>query len=789
MPASGESWNQFRLLQPLSKGGMGEVFLAEDDSLHRKVALKFLPELLQQDAAARQRFLQEARSAAALDHPYICKIYEIDEVGGRAFIAMEYVDGVTLHEKVARSPLRLPELLQLATEITEAVEAAHKKNIVHRDLKTPNIMVTPDGHAKVMDFGLAKQVLVETGNDSKVSTLSGRLTEGGKTPGTVFYMSPEQVRGEPVDPRSDIFSLGVVLYEMATGKVPFQGATSGLTYDAILNRGAVPPRSLNPDIPNELEQIIEKALEKDRENRYQSAKELLVDLRRLKRDTDSGVTPLSEPGFARPRPRRRARGLWATAAVLALVVVVLGVLLFRTSSEIARGPIDSLAVLPFENTRSDPNVDYLSDGIAESLINRLSQLPQLRVMARSAAFRYRGRDLDPRAVGRELDVGAVLTGRVVQQGDTLNVHAELVDVRTGGQLWGEQYSEELADIVSVQNNLATEITQALRLQLNVEEREELGRHDTMSSAAYQAYLKGRYLWNKRANEEVRKAIGFFQQAIEEDPGYALAHAGLADAYLILGGQFYGADPEFSPQETLAKAKASAREAIRLDPTLAEPRASLAFIEFFHDWSWEEAERDFQLALEHDSGYATLQHWYAFYLSTMDRHEEAIARARRGIELEPSSPLNNRNLALILYRARRYTEAVAQMERTRELDASFPTVTEYLALFSWQSGMRERAVEEAQTLGQPLASFFQLLHEDKSEEASDAIAAAGSELSFTIRVTCYGLAGDRERLLTELEAAARERLPGLVFVMGDPAVAGVSSDPRYLEIRRQMGLEP
>ena len=613
---------------------MGEVFLAEDGSLNRKVALKFLPEPLQQDDTARERLLREARSAAALDHPYICKIYEIGEVDGKSFIAMEYIEGVTTQEKLRRGPLPLTELIQVGIEIGEAVEAAHKKQIVHRDLKTANIMITPDGHVKVMDFGLAKQVAME-GHESNVETLSADLTEHGTTPGTVVYMSPEQVRGDALDTRSDIFSLGILLYELATGIVPFQGATSGLTYDAILNRGATPPRKLNRQVPAELEQIIQKALEKDRENRYQTVKELVVDLKRLRRDSDTGNLSFEELGVARPREPAKAKSSatrWLAAAAV-LAVAIVGWLLLRPSTlDVAREaqPITSLAVLPFENPRNDPEVDYLSDGIAESLINQLSELPQLSVMARSTAFRYRGADVDLQTVGEELGVGAVLMGRVVQQGDRLNVQAELVDTAKGTQIWGHQYEHELDDLLTVQNDLATEITRALRLELTGEEQAQIASGGTADSEAYQSYLRGRYLWAKRTNEDIKRAIEFFEEAHAQDSNYALAYAGLADSYFILGGQFYGADQDYPPADSIAQARSLAFEALRLDEDLAEPRATLGIIRFTYDWDWEGAEDDFLAAIDRDPDYAQAQQWYSLYLSLIGRHDESIAHARQAV---------------------------------------------------------------------------------------------------------------------------------------------------------------
>ena len=792
MPSSGESWKQFKLLKPLGRGGMGEVFLAEDGSLNRKVALKFLPEPLQQDDTARERLLREARSAAALDHPYICKIYEIGEVDGKSFIAMEYIEGVTTQEKLRRGPLPLTELVHVGIEIGEAVEAAHKKQIVHRDLKTANIMITLDGHVKVMDFGLAKQAAME-GQESNVETLSADLTEHGTTPGTVVYMSPEQVRGDPLDTRSDIFSLGILLYELATGIVPFQGATSGLTYDAILNRGATPPRKLNRQVPAELEQIIEKALEKDRENRYQTVKELVVDLKRLRRDSDTGNLSFEELGVARPgepAPAKSGATRWlAVAAVLAVAIV--GWLLLRPSTSDVREaqPITSLAVLPFENPRSDPEVDYLSDGIAESLINQLSELPQLSVMARSTAFRYRGADVDPQTVGEELGVGAVLMGRVVQQGDRLNVQVELVETAKGTQIWGQQYEHELDDLLIVQNDLASEITRALRLELSGEEQAQIASGGTADSEAYQSYLRGRYLWAKRTNEDFKKAIKYFEEARERDPDYALAYAGLADSYFLLGAQFYGADEDYPPADSIAMARTSALEALRLDENLAEPRATLGFIRFAFDWDWDGAEADFLASIERDPGYATARQWYCLYLSTMDRHDEALDECHRAVELEPASPLFTRGLGSAYVSAGRYDEAIEYLERTLELAPSFPFTHEWLMDTYWVLGEKAKAVAVAEAYDPDVGRIYRLAHEGRLEGARDALASAPATLREGRGIVRYLIVGDNDAFFDALEAWVESRDRPLTTVVSGPLVNALRTDSRMIAVRERIGLPP
>ena len=771
---------------------MGEVFLAEDSSLNRNVALKFLPEGLHQDEPARERFLREARSAAALDHPYICKIYETGEVDGKAYIAMEYVEGVTLHDKLRHGALELENILQIGIEIGEAVDAAHKKQIIHRDLKTPNIMVTEDGHIKVMDFGLAKQIVIEQARDSSVDTMSAKLTEDGSTPGTVIYMSPEQVRGELLDTRSDIFSVGVLLYEIASGRVPFQGATSGLTYDAILNRGPLPVRQSNPDVPVELEQIIQKALEKDREVRYQTIREMVVDLKRLRRDSDTGTFSYAELAMSRPATpaRRFSKSVLAVLGVVGAAVLVIGWLMFRggPADFDDRLAITSLAVLPFENIRDDPEVDYLADGIAESLINQLSQLPQLSVMARSTAFRYRG-DFDPQTVGDDLGVRAVLTGRVVQQGDLLNVQAELVDAEKGTQLWGQQFEYPLDDLLSVQSDLATEISKALDLRLTGEEQAQIAVSGTADSEAYQAYLRGRFLWGERTNEDFVAAIDFFEEARQKDPNYALAYAGLADSYFLLGAQFYGADENYPPTDAIAQSRSSALQALRLDPNLAEPHATLGFIRFARDMDWGAAELDFLIAIDHDPDYATARLWYALYLSVMRRHDEAIEQCRRAVDLEPTSALANRGLGNNLMRAGRFDEGIEQLETARQLNPELLPTIQTLMHAYWMRGEKEKSVAVAEAFHRDLGHVFRLASEGRLEEARYALASAPARLRSGRFMLNHLVVDDRDAFFKALDAGIENRAPRAVLVFISPMIDSLGSEPRLAAIRQRIGLPP
>jgi len=816
----GQTISHYRVLRVLGEGGMGVVYEAEDVRLGRHVALKFVVHKKLDRRETVERFEREARAASVLNHPNICTIHDVGEEGGHHFIAMELLEGESLDALLTRGPLPPRRLLELAGQIAEGLSAAHSRGVIHRDIKPANVFVTSAGFVKIMDFGLAKILQSPaaeslTGSDSEV-TMTSDLTTPGLAMGTVSFMSPEQVRGEEVDARSDLFSFGALLYDMAVGEPPFPGSTPAVKLSGILERNPVPPLERDPSLPARLQDIVLKALEKDREERYQTARDMAVDLRRLLREIDSGAITsasgvtaamgtASSPrvtGVAPVLPATGRRKYWIGAVAGVGAALIAGGLLLRQSggartrpaAPASRAEIKSLAVLPLENLSQDPAQEYFADGMTDELIARLSKISALRVISRTSAMRYKGSKKSLPEIARDLQVDAVVEGSVLRSGDRVRINARLMDAAER-QMWSESYDRELRDILSIQSDVASAIAREIRVKVAPEESSQLASKGPVDPEAYQLYLQGRIAFLRFTPESLAEAEEYFNRAIEKDPQYALAYAGLADTYIQLAGRVR------PPREVMPKARAAIKRTLELDPNLAEGYASRGQVKLFYEFDFEGAGAEYRRALERNPGSPLVHQVNGLYLAAKGRTEEALEEAKRVLELDPVSSSSGCLRARLLYYARSYDDAIAQYEKTRAAD---PTVAGFctFAIFAYQQKSRfDEAIAAAKrsSTASPnemlpraaLARSYGVM--GNTEEARKVV---GAMLEFSKRrfISEYDFAvaysgWNEEETLRWLEKAYQGRTGLLVYAGVDSVWDDVRSDPRFEDLVRRIGIPP
>jgi serine/threonine protein kinase len=769
----GQTISHYRILEKLGGGGMGVVYKAQDLKLDRLVALKFLPPDLTRDPEAKDRFIQEAKAASALDHNNICTVHEIAETDDdQIFIVMACYEGETLKKKIERGPLKIEEATDLSVQIAQGLAEAHQHGIVHRDVKPANIFITQGGVAKMLDFGLAK--------------LSGasKLTKTGSTLGTVAYMSPEQARGEKVDHRTDNWSLGVMMYEMVTGQLPFKSEYQDALVYSILNEQPAPITGLRTGVPMELERIISKCIEKKAADRYQHADELLVDLKSLKRRVETGEVTRGKV-VAMPLVRRRLAVYGGIAIIV--VAAIIGLVYFLLP---VRGVLDSIAVLPLENLSGDPAQEYFSDGMTDELITELQKIKSLRVISRTSVKQYKGTKKTLPEIARELDVKAVVEGSVLREADNVRINVQLIQASPEKHLWANAFDRSMRNVLTLQSEVARTIAREIRVTVTPQEQTHLARSRPVNAEAYQFYLQGRYHFAQRTLAAFDKSIQLFRKALEKDPDDALAYTGLAESYGIL--PFYGGA---LPQDAFPKAKAAALKALELDSTLAEAHAALGFVLLYWDWDWSAAERELSKAIELNQSYVVAHHWYAEYLSAIGRHEQAVAEIKRAQELDPLSPLMLAIGGEVCNYARRYDEVIEQCRKALELDSNYALAHVHLSEGYLGKGMYKEAITEAEKGARFFGSDDALLRlgvvyarvgeRAKGLKIIDRVGQLRQKEMPLRFALLYASLGDKQRALSCLEEAYYHREPSMVFLNVSVALSPLHSERRFQDLVRRM----